>query len=178
MTDPEPTPTEAPVIDQARLNYALEQLRSEENFPVAVIAGVLASAVGAAAWTAITVVTGYQIGFMAIGVGFLVALTIRATGKGMSTKFQILGALLALLGCMAGNLLTVCWFIAENEGIAFLDLLVQIDPVVIPEIMISTFSGMDLVFYAIAVYEGYRLSLRSITEDELIHLGQSSAPTS
>ncbi len=175
MTEPESTPPAPPAIDEAQLAYALEQLRSEENFPVAVIAGIAAAAVGAAAWTTITVLTGYQIGFMAIGVGFLVALTIRATGKGLSTKFQILGAVLSLLGCMVGNFLTVCWFIAQNEAMPFFDLLTQIDPVVIPDIMISTFSGMDLLFYGIAVYEGYRLSLRAVSEQELLQLVQPGA---
>jgi hypothetical protein len=33
--------------------------------------------------------------------------------------------------------------------------------------MKAFFSPMDLVFYAIAVYEGYKLSFRQVTQDEL-----------
>jgi hypothetical protein len=170
MSEPDPTQPATPQIDQAQLAYAVERLRSEENFPLALIAGTAAAAVGAAAWTTITVLTEYQIGFMAVGVGILVALTIRVTGKGMSQKFQILGAVLSLLGCAAGNFLTVCYFIASNEHMTLLELLPQIDPVVVPDIMISTFAGMDLLFYGIAVYEGYRLSLRQVSEDDLTGL--------
>ena len=35
------------------------------------------------------------------------------------------------------------------------------------EIMVATFSPMDLLFYGIAVYEGYRLSFRRLTRDDL-----------
>jgi hypothetical protein len=31
----------------------------------------------------------------------------------------------------------------------------------------NTFSGMDVLFYGIAVYEGYRLSLRRLPEAEI-----------
>ena len=175
-TEATPPPAPEPAIDEAQLRYALEQLRSEENFPLALIAGAVAAAVGAAAWTAITVVTGYQIGFMAIGVGLLVAFTVRAAGKGMSPKFQIAGAGFALLGCAVGNFLTVCWFIADYEQMPFVDVLTQLDPAAIPDLMISTFSGMDLLFYALAVYEGYRLSLRQVSESDLLQMTGAGAP--
>ena len=49
----------------------------------------------------------------------------------------------------------------------------------IPDVMIATFSPMDLLFYAIAIYEGYRLPLRQVTEEELQQLidpGSASTP--
>ena len=115
----------------------------------------------------VTIVTEYQLGLMAIGVGILVALTIRFTGKGLSMKFQLLGATLALLGCAAGNLLTICYFIAVSEGMGFWELFTQLNPVGIPLLIIETASGMDFIFYGIAVYEGYRLSLRQIEPSDI-----------
>jgi hypothetical protein len=160
--------TGAPIeLDPAQANYALQRLQEDENFSLAIVAGAAAAAIGAGAWTGITVVTEYQIGFMAVGVGFLVAYSIRIAGNGLTPKFQILGAGFSLLGCAAGNFFTVCYFIAQSEGMGFVELLTQLDPAAIPEIMVSTFSGMDLLFYAIAVYEGYRLSLRQVTQSEL-----------
>ncbi len=148
------------------MDLKIQRLRKEESFPLAFIAGLLAAAAGAGIWAGITVLTGYQIGFMAIGVGALVALSIRAAGKGLSKKFQVLGALLSLLGCAVGNFLTVCYYIAQNESMGFIEVLTAINPASIPDLMISTFSAMDALFYGIAVYEGYRLSLRQLSEAE------------
>ena len=47
------------------------------NLPPGVVAGLGAAIVGAAIWAAITAATDYQIGFMAIGVGFLAGFAVR-----------------------------------------------------------------------------------------------------
>ncbi len=46
-----------------------EKLLAEENLPKAVLFGVLACIAGAVAWALISISTGYQMGYMAIGVG-------------------------------------------------------------------------------------------------------------
>ncbi len=140
----------AEVVEGHSLNAG--NLLQEQNFPLAVFAGVVAALVGAGIWAGVTIVTGYQIGYMAIGVGFLVAIAIRVAGKGLTSKFQILGALLALAGCLLGNFLTVYYFIGQNEGLGFFEVMSLINPAAIPEVMISTFSAMDLLFYGIAIF--------------------------
>lgn len=166
------TSEEQPIIDSEQVNYeyAIQQLREKENFPLAIIAGLLAAALGAAIWAGFTVITEYQVGVIAIGVGFLVAFSIRFAGKGLSIKFQILGALLSLLGCAVGNFFTICYYIAQNESLGLFEVLTLINPAAIPELMTSTFSAMDVVFYGIAIYEGFRLSVRQITESDLVDL--------
>lgn len=156
--------------DTAELEFMSQRLRVEESFTLAVVAGILAAVLGAFLWAGVTVVSGYQIGFMAIGIGVLVAFSIRFAGKGLSIKFQILGAVLSLFGCVVGNCLTVCYFLAQNEGVGFSEVLTMINPSAIPSLMISAFSPMDMLFYGIAVYEGYRLSLRHLPEAELYAL--------
>jgi hypothetical protein len=157
----------APQVDQNQLRFALEQLRSQQNLVGGALAGLAASAVGAAAWAGITVATGYQIGWMAVGVGFLVGLAVRFVGKGIDSVFGVVGAVLALLGCAAGNLLTVCGLVAGQEGIAFADVIGRLDPATVRDLMVATFQPMDLLFYAIAVYEGYKLSFRQLSQQEL-----------
>ncbi len=154
-------------IAPAQLEYALQQLRSEQNLPMGVLVGLAASLVGAGLWAGITVVTGYQIGFMAIGVGLLVGLAVRVAGKGIDSVFGAFGALLAFLGCAVGNLLAVCGMVARQEGMAFLDVVSQLTPALAQEMMVATFSPMDLLFYGLAIYEGYKLSFRQVTPDEL-----------
>lgn len=152
--------------DPLRIELARQRLASEQKLGAGIAAGAGAALLGAALWAAITVATGYQIGFMAIGIGFLVGWAVRAAGKGVDKTFGIAGAVLALLGCVAGNLLAAVGLVAKQEGIPFFDLLSSIDPAVAFELMKAFFSPMDLLFYAIAVYEGYRLSFRRLTAEE------------
>jgi hypothetical protein len=61
----------------------------------------------------------------------------------------------------------VVHFVGEAEGLGFFDTLTRINPAAIPELMAITFSPMDLVFYGIAVYEGFKLSFRKVTHEEI-----------
>lgn len=156
-----------PQLDPTQVQYLQQRLHGEQNFVLGALAGAAAAAAGAAAWAAITVLTGYQIGFMAIGVGFLVGLAVRTAGKGVSAPFGVVGAVLALLGCGAGNLLAITALVAGHEGVAFADALRQLDVALARELLVAGFSPMDLLFYGIAVYEGYRLSFRELDDAQL-----------
>ncbi|MCP4379103.1 MAG: hypothetical protein GY794_23390 [bacterium] len=127
-----------------------------------VIGGLVAAVVGAGAWAVITVVTEYQIAWMAIGIGCLVGLTVRGLGKGISPVFGLVGAGCALLGCVLGNLMSICGFASVNESIPFFEALglVLSNPSLTMELMTATFSPIDVLFYGIAVYEGYKFSIR------------------
>jgi hypothetical protein len=137
-------------------------VRVESNLALGILAGFVAAIVGAAIWAAITAVTSYQIGFMAIGVGFLVGFAVHQVGKGSTPPFGVAGAVLALLGCVAGNVLTAGWFFAANTGVPYGSFLMGLDPGFMIEMLRATFSAMDLVFYAIAAYCGYRFALTPI----------------
>lgn len=158
---------EQPELDPAMVEHALGRLREEQSLLGGVLAGLAAAVAGAVVWAVITVVTGYQIGFMAVGIGFLVGYAVRQAGKGLDKGFGFAGALLALLGCLLGNFLTVIHFVAEAENLGYFDTLTRIDPTTIPELMAITFSPIDLLFYGIAIYEGYKLSFRQLTRGEL-----------
>jgi len=149
-----------PEIDPAMIEVAFQEFEAEQSMVGGFLAGAVAALVGAGAWALVTVLTGYQIGFMAIGVGFLVGLAVQFFGKGINKIFGVMGAALALIGCLLGNYFTIVHFVGEAEGLGFFDTLTKINPAI-------TFSPMDLVFYGIAVYEGFKLSFRKITEEEL-----------
>jgi len=166
----EETPAEeaSPEIDEDKLKRLIRDMRDQQNFGLGLAAGLVAAAVGAAAWAVITAVTNYQIGLMAVGVGLLVGYAVRIFGKGIDKAFGILGAVLSLLGCLAGNLLSVCIVIANKDSASFLSIITQLTPTVIVEILAATFHLMDILFYAIAVYEAYRFSFRRLTEAEVL----------
>lgn len=156
-----------PALDPAMIEVAFQKFEEEQSVGGGFLAGGVAALVGAGVWALVTVLTGFQIGFMAIGVGFLVGLAVQFAGKGINKIFGVMGAALALVGCLLGNYFTVVHFVGEAEGLGFFDTLTRISPAAIPELMSITFSPMDLIFYGIAVYEGYRLSFRKITHEEV-----------
>ena len=150
-----------------QIDLALQRLRSDQNFTSGALLGLVASVVGAAVWAVVTIATEYQIGFMAVGVGYLVGIAVRTGGKGIDPVFSYLGAGLALLGCLLGNIFTVCGFIAMNEGVSFFAVLSLLDFQFVQELMIETFSPLDLLFYGIAIYEGYKLSPRQLSVEDV-----------
>lgn len=155
-------------IDQNKLNRYLENLKLEQNLSAGIGAGLAAAIVGAILWAVITVVTGFQIGFMAIGVGFLVGYAVRYAGKGLDKQFGIAGGALALFGCLLGNFLSIIGFVAQSEDLGYFETLSLIDYGMVPQLMVETFGVMDLLFYGLAIYEGYRFSFRLITEEDVL----------
>jgi hypothetical protein len=112
---------------------------------------------------------------MAIGIGFLVGLAVRQFGQGVDRAFGIAGAILALLGCLAGNLLTIAIFASREEGVSMLLVLfgLILSPGLVMEVMGATFSMIDLLFYGLAIYAGYKYSFRQFKEAELANLMQA-----
>ena len=123
------------------------------------VGGAVAAVIGAAIWAGVTVATGYQIGFMAIGVGILVGFAVRLTGKGEAQVFGFIGGAFALLGCVLGNLFIGIAMIAKEYELAFFEALLNFDYTAAPELLSAMFSPMDLLFYGIAVWEGFKFAI-------------------
>lgn len=140
---------------------AIETLDDQPNLFMGLVGGAIAMLVGAIVWGAITYFTGYQIGWMAIGVGFLVGVALRFFGKGKTITFGISGAILALIGCLLGNLMFYAGAIAQEEGMSFLGVLflLLINPAAILEVFTLAFDFRDLFFYAIAAYVGFSTAM-------------------
>jgi hypothetical protein len=148
------------------MNLHIEKLKLEQNLPLGFIGGAAACIVGAILWAVITVLTNYQIGYMAVAVGLLVGYAIRYFGKGIDQIFGIFGSALSLAGCLLGNFLSIVGFAAKAEGMNYFEVLPLIDLSLVPQIMIDSFSPMDLLFYGLAIYEGYKFSFRDIPGKE------------
>jgi len=170
--DPGKTPSEWPETpgSQIETETLMASLRAEQSLGLAIVGGLAAAVVGAAMWAVVTLATGLQIGWMAVGVGFLVGGAVRLIGKGMAKPFGYLGATLSLLGCLLGNLLSLCAIVGQQEGMSLSLVLLNLDPMAIPGAMVATFQPMDVLFYGIAVYEGYRFSLRRVTSADVARI--------
>jgi len=154
-------------IDSSQIEYLKKRLASEQNLLLGVVAGTVASLVGAGIWAGVTVATGHRIGFMAIGIGVFVGFGVRALGKGIANIFGIISAALSLLGCALGNLLAVSAMVANQQDIPFMSVVGQLNPVLVQELMVASFNPMDLLSYGIALYYGYKLAFRRLAGQDL-----------
>jgi hypothetical protein len=157
-------------LDQSKVDSFMRRRRADQSMPLAILAGVVAALVGAILWGIVSDATGYQIGWMAVGVGFLVGYSVQFLGKGIDPPFRYVGAICSLAGCVLGNFLAVVGAVAEQYHVSALTVLGQLPVNVAVDMMAKTFQPMDLLFYAIAVYEGYRFSLKRLTQVELAGL--------
>lgn len=162
-------PPQDPTLQPHEQMEILARLRLKQNLLIAILAGVGAALISAIIWAAITVATEYQIGWMAVGVGFAVGFAVRL-GKGIDTIYGIVGAVLSLMGCLLGNFFSLLGFVSKEEGISVFELIPDIDYSLVPGAMADTFSPIDLLFYGIAIYEGYKLSFRRISEQDILSL--------
>jgi len=164
-----PQPVEQLVFDEDGFRAYILKLKEEQNLVLAIIVGGAAALLGAILWAIQTVITDYQIGILAIGIGLLVGFAVRLAGKGFDRIYGILAGLLSLLGIIAGNVFTVWYYVAEELGISIFETAFELmlDPLLILQILVETFTLIDLVFYALAIYYAYRTAFRKISQEEL-----------
>ncbi len=135
----------------------IEPVETESNLLLGLIGGGFAMLVSAIVWGAVTYFTEYQIGWMAIGVGFLVGIAVRFFGKGRSALFGVVSAALSLLGCVLGNLMFYSGVIAREVGVSFFKtfFFLLTTPSALVEVFTLAFNFMDLLFYGLAAWVGY-----------------------
>ncbi|EDP70505.1 hypothetical protein FBALC1_07098 [Flavobacteriales bacterium ALC-1] len=151
-------------------DQTLEKLKSEQSLPAAIFAGIFIGILAAIAWAAITVVTNMKIGLVAIAIGAAVGLGMRHFGKGLDPIYGICGAIIALISCFFGDILSIIGFVANNAQLGYFETLIRFDYTQIFSIMSEIASPMDLIFYAIAAWEGYKFSFRQFTQKDLYKL--------
>lgn len=140
---------------------AIDQLDNESNLLMGLIGGAVAMLVSAIAWGALTYFTNYQIGYAAVGVGFLVGLAVKYFGRGKTMIYGISSALLALLGTMLGNLIFYSGVIAKEEAVPFLTVFFYFltAPTDLVGLFAAAFNFMDILFYGLAAYVGFTTAL-------------------
>ncbi len=169
VSSPPPPPENAALeLDPIKLQAWQQQLLDEQSLPRGLVAGGLAAGLGAILWALVSVTADAQIGWMAIGVGLGVGFAMRFFGKGVDRTYGIVAAVLALLSCVAGNVLTSAIIISRVEQVSIFETLFLfiMSPTLIPSVLMATFNPIDLLFYGLAAYEGYRFSFRQITQAE------------
>ncbi|QWX84648.1 hypothetical protein H0I23_03100 [Cellulophaga sp. HaHaR_3_176] len=163
----ERVPEDQEEIIPALPEAVVENLRKEQNFPAAIISGAIVGFICAIIWAAVSISTGYQIGWLAVAIGFAVGFSMGILGKGVDPKFGYAGGLIALLSCVLGNFFTVLGMIANYEGLGYFETLLMFNYGETFSIMAEAFSPMDILFYGIAIFEGYKYSFRKVTDEDI-----------
>ncbi|PQQ66360.1 hypothetical protein [Acetivibrio saccincola] len=149
--------------NQAANPYATANPYADENsnFFLAIVGGSVVAFICSLLWAAITYLTDYQFGIMAIGVGFLVGSSIKVLGKGKSSKFGILGALLSTFSCFLGNLIYVYAYFAKIFAMSFFDAIGDLPFSEAISIVFKASGLIDILFYILAIYIGYKSSIKN-----------------
>lgn len=105
------------------------------------------------------------------GVGALVGFALRI-GNGGKT-FGILGAFLALFGCILRNYFSLIAFASAEQHVSFFSMLNNADPAKVISALWDDFISVSVLLYAIAAYEGYKFSA---IRPSKVSSGSESAP--
>jgi hypothetical protein len=125
------------------------------------LAGLVTAIVCGFVWAAITKASHYEYGILAVGVGIVVTKVIMvASGNRRGPSIQVLAIVLSLLAIFAGKEMTVAW-VVWDQLVGPLAPGVNSWAVWTRFFLVAPWLGfnfMDLLWYGIAIYEGYRLA--------------------
>lgn len=161
-----------PSVEQTMFTELLAQLRAKQNLARAAIGSLLAAVGGALLWALISLVSGTGISSMAIGVGFLVGSTVHMFGQGIDRPFGRLGAAMSAFGCVLGTYLATWMLVAREAGVPLATVLNHLGFAGIAGATLGRAHPLDIIFYGIAIYEGYIFSFRRLTDTAINHVAQ------
>lgn len=150
-------------LQAARIARFYQACLREQNPIAALAAGVLAMATGVGLWglVPLPVVLAPALGW---GVGRAVRL-----GRGIAVSYGLLGGALALIGCLAGNLLAAARALAAALELPVAQVLSGAlgHPYLIPELFALTFHPLDALLYLAAAAIAYHSAFRQLSALEL-----------
>lgn len=99
------------------MRAARDQTFTSEQLPLALIGAILAALAGGAAWAMIMVYSGYELGFVAWGLGLLSGTAVVYSTRGKKgTPLQIMAVISAVFGILLGKYFALYYYM--NEAIS------------------------------------------------------------
>lgn len=114
---------------------------------------VLAGIVGAIVWAVVGITTDYHLGLLALAIGFIVGKAVERFGGG-DARLPWVAAVVTLAACVLGDLGADVYIVMTEFHVGLVDVLSQ--PQALWEIFKAGFNGLDLAFYALGAFEGWR----------------------
>ena len=142
-----------------------EQFTPQALLP-AVAGGLLAAIVGGIVWGLIVILTDYEVGFVAWGIGFLAGfLVVRFAGGRKGVPLQAIAIVSSLVGIVLGKYIAYVYFIKEAvreqvseeaaDSIGYFDTDVMS---AFREDFSDIFSGYDLLWAGLAIFTVWRMA--------------------
>ncbi len=97
------------------VNKVLAEQVTSSAFQRGILGGLLASVAGGCVWAALSIVTGYEIGVMAWGVGYLAGYAVvLASGGSKGTQLQVTAAASALFGILIARYVSFTYYFTDG----------------------------------------------------------------
>ncbi len=143
--------------------YEYEELintvNERANYPLGILLGLVFGLIGAGIWALITKLTGYNLGIIAIAVGFLVSQGFVIAGRSTKLAMGITAAIIALISVFFGNIVNGFLQIADYHNKTFFYVLMNFDyENYLVDLIIKVHNLYDIIFYGIAMLTAFRRS--------------------
>jgi hypothetical protein len=163
-------------FDTAAPDTTVQTEPEDKNLVRAIIFGLVAAVVSSVVWYGAVVITGYQLGILAIGVGWLIAsAVVMGSGGKRGPAYQFISVILIVIAMGLSEYLVVRHFLNQElvkRGIEELPLLVSFQAILEMIWLSVKESPLTLLFWGIAIYEGITLpAAKSITVSAPVETG-------
>jgi hypothetical protein len=128
-------------------DVAVDGVKPGNQFILAIVSGIAMAVICALLWTTVAFFAGPQLDYLAVGVGALVGLAVRFSGKGTTPIYGLVAMALTLIGSLTGNTLGV---IASGTH-KYLDIFGVAQRVRVPEVFMSLLSQATPMTYLIFI---------------------------
>ena len=143
-----------------------ETLIAEQNFAAGVGAATVAALAGALVWGLAAVTIGAVPSWIAIGLGALVGYGMQLFGKGLSTKYSIAAAFIAMFGCLAGYVAAAIIYEAKGSADTVGEILSKLHLADIVGFFVRELGFIDVFFLVLAAVTAWYFAQRDLNRDE------------
>ncbi len=155
--------TDAKLAERYRI---AERLIAEQNFSAGVAAALFAMLAGALGWGLATVAIGAVPAWFAIALGALVGYGMQLFGRGLTTKYSVVAAVLAIVGCLAGTLVAAIIYQSNRSIEQIRDTLSTLSFTDLIDFYSRTLEIIDVFFWLLAAVAAWYFAQRDLTEEQ------------